>query len=387
MSIPANGLRLLNRLGVYEPLRRGGSVTQEIIVHSTSGNELGRLDLASDSEATTGYEPMRIKRTVLMDALFTAAHALDIPIHFGRRPVSVTEDAAQNATVTFADGSNDTADILLGCDGIHSAVRSLHVDPGVMPEYSGLSSMSSIVPKSTDLTGLNITFISQGAVVVLPCTDHGHPQHNDNDSDKDKEQEKELFWFLTRHITPPTSTDRDGWNEHRQKEVTSFKTTVLDLLHNVDGPWGSFLRDIVSSTQSVNFYPIYRLPRGGVWHTNRCMLLGGAAHAMQPHAGQGVSMAMEDVFFLSRLLKQDSLNIKDCLSRFEAIRRPRVEYMASQAARNGQRARPMGLWEMAVKEWGMWAWLWASRAFSSSSSWGFRKEDVEYDIDEVDLDG
>lgn len=118
---------------------RGRSVTPKIIVHSTSGNELGRLDLASDSKTATGYEPLRIKRTVLMDALFTAAHAQNIPIRFGKRLVSVTEDAVQSGTVIFADSSNDTADIL-GCDGIHSAVRSLHV------EYSGISSMSSIVP-------------------------------------------------------------------------------------------------------------------------------------------------------------------------------------------------------------------------------------------------
>lgn len=79
--------------------------------------------------------------------------------------------------------------------------------------------------------------------MVLPCTD-----------DLDN---KELFWFLTCHITPPNSTTtRDGWNEHRQKEVTSFKTNVLDLLHHVGGFRGSFLRDAVSSTQSVNFYPI-----------------------------------------------------------------------------------------------------------------------------------
>lgn len=84
VSIPANGLRFLHRLGVYEPLRRGGSVTPEIIVHSTSGNELGRLDLASDSKAAKGYELLCIKRTVLMDALVTAAHAQNIPIHFGK---------------------------------------------------------------------------------------------------------------------------------------------------------------------------------------------------------------------------------------------------------------------------------------------------------------
>lgn len=47
----------------------------------------------------------------------------------------------------------------------------------------------------------------------------------------------------------------------------------------------------------------FRLPLGGKWSKGRWLLLGDAAHAMQPHAGQGVSMALEDAFLLSRLLQ------------------------------------------------------------------------------------
>lgn len=277
--IPANGLRLLDRLGVYETIREGGSITSEMIFHSTSGSELGRLDIASNIKARTGYGHMRIKRTVLMDALLSAAHGRCIPIHFGKRLATITGDTEADVAVTFSDGCSDTADLVLGCDGIHSAVRSLHVDHGVMPEYSGISSVASIIPMSTDLTGLHMTFNAEGVVAVVPCTDNA--------------EKKELFWFLSREITAPDSEDtRDGWNEHGRKEVATFKTTVLDILHDTGGSWGSFLRRIIHSTETVNFYPIYRLPRGGIWHTRRCVLLGDAAHAMQPHAGQGVSMAL-----------------------------------------------------------------------------------------------
>jgi 2-polyprenyl-6-methoxyphenol hydroxylase-like FAD-dependent oxidoreductase len=56
----------------------------------------------------------------------------------------------------------------------------------------------------------------------------------------------------------------------------------------------------------VKFFPIFRLPLGGKWAGGRRLLLGDAAHAMQPHSGQGVSMALHDPFLLSRLLEASS---------------------------------------------------------------------------------
>lgn len=382
IAIPANGLRLLDRLGVYARIREGGSITDELILHARDGSELARTDVVSNTRARIGYEFMRVKRTVIIDALFAAMDEAGIPVRFGKRLVGVTE-GEKEVTVTFEDGSSETADMLVGCDGIHSAVRSLHVNPGMVPEYSGVSSMGSITRMPTDLTGMNITLTPQGSIAVLPCTD-ANPNTN----------EKELFWFLTRHITPPTdntsddTATRDGWNLHGAKEVAGFKTTVQEIIHNIGGAWGSFLRQVIASTETVNFYPIYRLRRdGGTWHTRRCVLVGDAAHAMSPHVGQGVSMALEDVFLLSRLLQAaESSSLEDGLRRFERIRRPRVEYMAQRAANNGSRSRPRGPWQMAVMDWTLWAWSWGARLFGWSMWWGLSDDDLVYDIDEVDIE-
>ena len=57
---------------------------------------------------------MRTKRTVLMDAPFHEVHVRGILIHFGKRLVNIIEDTGADATVTFSDGSSDTAELVLG---------------------------------------------------------------------------------------------------------------------------------------------------------------------------------------------------------------------------------------------------------------------------------
>lgn len=370
---------------MYGQIRAGGSITPEMIFHATNGGLLGRLDLVSRIRERTGFEYMRVKRTVLMDAMLRAVQEAGIEVRFGERLVAVNEDENETGvTAKFESGKVDMADLLVGCDGIHSAVRSSYVNPGgVDPEYSGVSSMSSIIKMETDLEGMNITFTARGSMVVLPCVDAAAA------ATAAAATEKELFWFITRHIAPPTDAAdaRDGWNEHRAKEVESFKSTAQNLVQDVKGDWGDFLRNVIDHTESVNFYPIYRLQRdGGPWHRGRCVLVGDAAHAMSPHVGQGVSMALEDVFLLTRVLgpQAGDESLEEMLGRFERIRRPRVGYMAERAASNGRASLAKNSWQVALMEWSLWAWLWKSWLFGGMS-WGSMDDDLAYDIDEVDI--
>lgn len=121
--------------------------------------------------------------------------------------------------------------------------------------------MVSIVPMSTDLVRLHMTFNPEGA--PYPFSPALTIQKRKSCSGSSPQR--------SHHHSNDT---RSGWNEHGRKEVAAFKTTILDILHKIDGFWGSLLRRIINSTETVNFYPIYRLTRGGIWHTRRCVLLG-----------------------------------------------------------------------------------------------------------------
>jgi 2-polyprenyl-6-methoxyphenol hydroxylase-like FAD-dependent oxidoreductase len=114
------------------------------------------------------------------------------------------------------------------------------------------------------------------------------------------------------------------------------------------------------------------------------MLLGDAAHRMQPHSGQGVSMALEDVFMLSRLLEAPSAPLSDVFHKFHRIRRPRIEKFYNDAVRNGDRRRKSGVWAQWFKELAVWAILWVS-SLLNLHKWGFGQAYLVYDIDEVQI--
>ncbi|RAR04542.1 hypothetical protein DDE82_004499 [Stemphylium lycopersici] len=372
INIPSNGLRLLKHLGVYDELITRGSSASKLNVHSIRGSVLVDLDMAGWSREKTGYGFMRVLRTDLMDVLLKAAKQHGIPIHFGKNMTKIEENE-ENVTVSFADGTTQTADLLLGCDGIHSAVRTLHVSPQTLPEYTGIANMFAILPTSslskencTISPALHATLTSHGLLGAMPCTASG-----------DK-----LYWFYSREVPVPGGDDnREGWEAFGKKAVDDFKDDVLGLIKEAQGDWSLQLREVINKTEAVKFYPIYRMPSDVAWSTKRCLILGDAAHAMPPHAGQGTSMALEDVFVLSRTLEDGDHPLDAVFRQYEAVRRPRVEAIARASAENGDMRKgtsPLGL-RLKETAIGTGFWLYKTAGLQKFGI-GMNQKDFVYDV-------
>ncbi|GJC93076.1 kynurenine 3-monooxygenase [Colletotrichum higginsianum] len=378
VGIPSNGLRLLHRLGLYDEVAAKGALTPKLVLHALKGCVMGEMDLSSWSKQQTGFGYMRIQRTDLMDILIGAAKQADIQVRYAK-VLQRIEENDDKVTVHFADGTVDTADFLLGCDGIHSAVRRLYVDPKCKPEYTGFSNMFSLVPTenltpaASSVRTLSATLTANGLFALTPTTPNCDL----------------LYWFFSRKIPLPAIGDvRDGWEERGKNESDNFKSTLLDLLGHERSEWTDMVREVLHNTKSVQFYPIYKIPRGRPWSRGRCLVIGDAAHAMPPHASQGVSMALEDVFLLSKLLRSDVPSIADGLLAYEAKRKQRTEQMLDAAERNGSVRKQTAPWRLRASElaisggcgctrwraWRSWGWgrsLWptTSRKKSFDLAW------------------
>lgn len=214
VAIPCNGLRLLDRLGLYESILTWAAQTPKITVYSSNGDILGAVDV-SWGEQKTGYGGIRVKREDLQDVLLEATRKEQIPIHDAKQMVSIQEDD-HGVTVTFSDGTMETADLLLGRDGIHSSVRTLYVDPQVVPEYLGLSTILSFLPTaniSPSVLPMGVCMpprLLMASYAVIPCDPTGNT----------------LFRAFSHEVPiPEAGNTRDGWEKHNKKEVDGFKST------------------------------------------------------------------------------------------------------------------------------------------------------------------
>lgn len=342
VGIPSNGLTLLHRLGLYEEIAARASSNDDLTIHSSHGHVIGKKDLVGWSKKRTGFGYLRVRRTDLMEILLSAAKRVNIPVHFGKEMVSI-EEKKDEVTVKFSDGTSDTADVLLGCDGVHSAVRTSYVDPDAVPTYSGVTNVGSIIPTARlppaakSLSGLNVTVTPSGIFVLIPCDSSGN----------------EMYWFFSRQLPAPSSDSRDGWEEHRKAEIANTKETLLTAFGDTKSDWMDLLRAVVEETKEIKCFPIFKLASGGKWHRGRCLLIGDAAHAMPPHASQGVSMALEDIFLLSNLLATKSLPNNEVISNYEAKRRPRVEMIAQKAQERGEERQERSRMQLLATETGI----------------------------------
>ena len=94
------------------------------------------------------------------------------------------------------------------------------------------------------------------------------------------------------------------------------------------GPVPAYLAALQRDDQ-IHFGPIEWVELG-CWHAGRVVLTGDAAHATPPHMGEGGAMAIEDAVVLAQLLRNAD-TVEDGLDRYQARRRPRVQWVQQQS--------------------------------------------------------
>ncbi|XHU13151.1 FAD-dependent monooxygenase [Amycolatopsis sp. WGS_07] len=238
-----------------------------------------------------------------------------ITVEFGKRLKSI-ENQPDHVVAHFTDGSSATGDIVVGADGIRSAVRST-LDP------------AAPAPRYTGLLGLGGWIRNPG----LPST--GAYQHFAFGKraffgyyiDAD-----EILWFSNVPAADPAEA----------KTVAPERwLSVLRERHADDVP----ARDIVALLKPEDVAQpgiLEDIPTVRTWHRGRVVLVGDAAHPTSPSSGQGASQAIESSLELARALR-DNPDVATAFAQYEAARRERVERIIARAAKinNDKAAGPV----------------------------------------------
>ncbi|CAK5278208.1 unnamed protein product [Mycena citricolor] len=139
-----NGLRILSLIpGIIEQLP--GRVVEEaanLSIVPTEEGVLCRSSFPAMVRKRYGFGMMGVHRPRFLALLASTAAAHGIPIHYNMSVVHVTQ-SDQCATVHFDNGQCDSASFVVGCDGLHSVVRTALFGRDA-PTFTGLTQVGSV---------------------------------------------------------------------------------------------------------------------------------------------------------------------------------------------------------------------------------------------------
>ncbi len=325
LQIGPNGVKVLRALGLEDELMR--NAFEPFSIMSVTWDE-GRLRFRQPLKAVArekyGAPYMSAYRPDLHNLLRRATG--DTPIHLGRHCIGA-DTVNGIAVARFADGSSAEADIVVGADGIRSAIRAQHFGDG-SPRFTEMMAWRAIVPMECVPTR-----IGPGGEVAIP---HG-----------------EYFGWIGPNghvICYPIGVNGDKLNifgghvtEQWVEESWSVPSSREELIAAKAG-WNEALLEMFRHVEHVFKWGIYDRDPLPQWSRGRVTLLGDAAHPTMPTLAQGANMAIEDGYVLARLLARHGDDVETALQAYPVERKPRTDWVTlksrEQFANNRKTAPP-----------------------------------------------
>ncbi|MFJ6140291.1 FAD-dependent monooxygenase [Kitasatospora sp. NPDC092286] len=301
ISVMTNALAALRALDIDLGLEKRGGILLRSDLLDSRGRLLRSLPF-KDACDRIGAPSVAMYRGDLQAALLDALG--DCPIEVGATATEyeVTEDGVR---VRFEDGREDTGDILIGADGINSAIRRQRTGAGA-PTDGGFICWLAVTPfehpKFTQ--GLNAHYWGLGRRFGLHDVGHGR-----------------VYWWGTANMSAESAR---SWNGDKEQIVRAF------------AGWADEVREAIRVTpaETIVGVPAQDRPFLEQWGEGPVTLLGDAAHPMLTSLGQGGSSAMEDAVVLAQCLSALSDPVA-ALRAYEDLRRERTREMVEVSRRLG----------------------------------------------------
>ncbi len=295
-----SGSRILKGLGVYRDLL---DVGLQFTTYNVSDKQGEIIHSYSVKDVTDKYGPMlSTYRPDLIEVIKKAVDPASIRMNTTVDKIEQTND---EVFVTFNDGTEDTFDIVVGCDGVRSKTREL-VFGDVPLTYSGMTGWSFWVnPKVAKIKEIAEYWGTGKFFGIWPTKGR-----------------LSVFTSIRRDLgdTDPVETRID----RIQENFKDFGGLVPEILRGLDDP-------------NEIFHGYYNDLKMKKWHKGRVVLAGDAAHAILPTAGGGVSMAMESAAVLAdELTRADSKYVEQAFDIYMSRRRSRVDKIQDQSRMMGK---------------------------------------------------
>ncbi|KIW38771.1 uncharacterized protein PV06_09716 [Exophiala oligosperma] len=261
---------------------------------------------------------IRARRTRLQSGLLEKVP--DGVIKYGKKLVSAQNAGSEGVRLSFEDGTEALADLVIGADGIRSVIRkTLYPDHTI--HFTGNTVWRTLVPRSSlshipDVTNGTSWWYVKG----------GHAYLSGVDDSSEIPLEKQLFELSVRSYHEPDIPGRTvSWgipatNERVQARFVKYDQRVRDAIAAVpEGAWKEFANYAGPGPEEITGW-------------NKVVLIGDASHPLHGAFGSGATFGMEDGWLLAQALEHEySLGsetlVEDTLQAFEEIRLPYYKRM------------------------------------------------------------
>jgi 2-polyprenyl-6-methoxyphenol hydroxylase-like FAD-dependent oxidoreductase len=257
-----------------------------------------------------------------LHALLTEAFPAE-RIRRGRAVASFAEEGG-GVSVRFGDGTVERADLLVGADGIRSAVRR-QILPEVAPAYAGYIAWRGLTDEAA-LSRRTHAALFERFAFCLPDGEQmlGYPVAGENDETAPGARRYNFVWYRPVDAAgelPRLQTDATGRIHPDGISPTLLRAEIVaEMRADADRLLSREFAELVHAARSPFFQPIFDLesPRMAV---GRVALLGDAAFVARPHVGMGVTKAGQDAMALVEALASHA-TIEEGLTAYQAERLP-----------------------------------------------------------------
>jgi 2-polyprenyl-6-methoxyphenol hydroxylase-like FAD-dependent oxidoreductase len=312
MYVQGNALRALREIGVVDEIVRLGWHPGNDDFFTADMNGATLANPTMPRIAGPDVPPtVTIRRHVLHDILQDAVARTGTRVRMGTT-VAAIDDApdAAGVAVRFTDGTAGVFDLVVGADGIRSAVRALLFGRSE-PVFTGFANWRVTLPKPPEVDSITwMTGRGKSLGVIPIAADHLY------------------LAGVSKEPGNPRYDRRDLPRLMREK-FAEFGGAAPPLLAQVQLP------------EQVVYTAIEEVTQPAPWYRGRVVLVGDAVHASSPFWAQGGSMAIEDVIVLAELVATGR-PAAEILPEWQARRYDRAVWVQRGSLETGERGHREG---------------------------------------------
>ncbi|MEU1376146.1 FAD-dependent monooxygenase [Streptomyces triculaminicus] len=321
ISLAPNAQRALDAIGLGDEVRALAAWQGDGGLRAPGGRWLSRTD--SQAAARRFGGPLVLLHRATLAGLLSA-HLPDGAVRTGRT-ASLTDPGAADrpALVTTSDGEIE-ADLAVGADGIHSAVRRTLFPGHPGPAYTGFTTWRVVIPALERPFAPHETWGRGRLWGTQPLKDG-------------------RIYAYAAALAPAGSRAPDDEKAELRRRFGDWHAPVPGILAAIT-PEDVLRHDVHHMTVPLPAY-----------HRGRTALLGDAAHAMAPTLGQGGNQAVEDAVVLAHHLAPGPPDPSSALAAYTRDRLPRTTGIVRRSARTARLAMLTGAPAVAARNLGITA--------------------------------